>query len=475
MPIPPASHLALLSTITVHPACTTRADKPDLVDGASHALCYLRSVLEMVGPLHADFRTALQFHKLSRWGGRRATDFTAGGVSSDGSDAESERDDGRIAGALANHGSLWSRGQDFWSVVGWAMNCSVLYPGRWTYWHPWLEFMCDVLEADWHERDRIDREAFEPGDQTEDDAPTTSRQDSIIMMYMGQKNGPQRSYKIIIKALLADGSNLSSTAFPEVFDKEPRGRKKESNKRKRDTLDLENDKFGDYLDDDAISSGPSEPPTPQKPRDRRKAQPFGVTNPGMVESISIRLRLFKLLSLATYKLRLYTELEHLYQDFAASLKLVPLSVFALIVSQRRNPLQPETHITLLKELFYLLLPGSYKNPGKVDPDGSAEGALTRPMMEQCFAIHAANTVAPDDNAKLSLVVESALQLLWTADMLEGDTSSLVRAVEKGIKAREAKVKKKRTAKAKTTDLDDDYSLEILGNSTLRIHQLLELL
>lgn len=354
------------------------------------------------------------------------------------------------------------------------MNCSVLYPKRWEYWHPWLEFMCDVLEADWDERERIDREAFESGDQDEVE-PISARQESIMTMYMDPKNGQQGFHKTIIKALLADGGRLSSTAFPEVFDKEPRGRKKESNKRKRDSLDLENDKFGDYLDEDAISSGASEPPTPQKSRHRKKTQPYGVSSPGMVDSIPIRLRLFKLLSLGTYTLRPLAELQDLYDDFAAALKLVPLSVFSLIVSQRANPLIPETHVTLLKELFYLLLPGSYKDPGKVDPDGEANGSLTMPMMEECFALHPANTVAPDDNARLSLVVESALQLLWTADMLDGDVTGLIRAVEKGIQAREAKVKKKRTSKAKPVDPEDAYALEILTNSSLRIQELLELI
>ena len=353
------------------------------------------------------------------------------------------------------------------------MNCSVLYPRRWQYWLPWLEFMCDVLEADWTERERIDLEAYEANNQV-GDIPTTSRQQSIMLMYMDQKGSRQGNYKTIIKALLADGSNLSSTSFPEVFDKEPRGRRKETNKRKREELDLENDKFGDYFDDDAVSSGPSEPPTPQKPRDPRRSPPLGISNPGMAESIPIRLRLFKILSLVTYTLRPPSELQDLYADFAAALKLLPLPVFSLIVSQRVNPLLPETHVTLLKELFYLLLPGSHKDPHKIDPDGEAQGSLTMPMMEHCFVIHPANTVAVDDNAKLSLVVESSLQLLWLADTLQY-TESFAKAVEKGIKARETKPKKKRTGKAKAVDSEDAYSLEVLTNSTERIQQLLEVL
>lgn len=465
--VPPASHLALLSTITVHPLCTTRADKPDLVDGASHALDYLRNVLDIAGPVHADFRTAFQFHQISRWGRRAAFNSYA---NSDASDVDSEPEVERISSSLANVGSVWSRGQDFWSVLGWAMNCSVLYPRRWRYWLPWLAFMCDVLEADWDERTRIDGEEIDQAG----DVPTTSREQSMILMYMEQSGGRAGNYKTVIKALLADASSLSSASFPEIFDKEPRGRKKESNKRKREDLDLENDKFGDYFDEDVASSGASEPPTPQKPRDPRKSPPFGVTNPGMAESIPIRLRLFKLVSLVTYTLRPSGELPSLYADFAVAIKLLPLPIFALIVSQRSNPLLPETHVTLLKELFYLLLPGAHKAPYKVDPEGEAMGSLTMPMMEQCFAIHAANTVAVDDNAKLSLVVESSLQFLWLANMIEY-TANLSKAVERGIQAREGKVKKKRTGRAKAIEGEDAYSIEVLSNSSERIRQFLQVM
>lgn len=472
VPIPPASHLALLSTIAIHPTCTTRADKPDLVDAASHALCYLRSILGLVGPLNADLRSAFQFRQAIRWGGRRTHGFSSG-AASDGSDAESEREEGRLAGALANQSSVWSRGQDFWAVVGWAMNCSVLYPQRWRYWHTWLDFMCDVLEADWKERERIDLETSDPGDPM-GEVTVTARQQSILMMYMDQQSGRQGSFKMIVKALLADGGSLSSTSFPEVFDKEPRGRQKESKKRKRESLDLENDKFGDYMDEDAVSSGSSEPPTPRKPRDQRKGKLLGVTHGGLIDSIPVRLRLFKLVSLATWTLRPLKELEDLYEDFAAALKLVPLSVFVLIISQRSSVLLAASYVTLLKELFYRLLPNSAKSPGRVDPEGEAGGSLTARMMEHCFVLHAANTVAPDDNAKLSIVVESALQMLWAADELEDDLRGLTRAVEKGIRAREAKVKKKKSAKAKVIDPEDAYALEVMDNSATRMQHFLEL-
>ena len=469
VPVPPASHIALLATLTVHPLHTSRVEKPDHLDVSSLALQYLRGLLAIVGPLNADFRTAFQFHQVSRSG--RRSGYHSHGNNSDASDGESDPDDDRVSGRLANQSSLWTKGHDFWSVLGWALNCSTLYPHRWRYWKTWLEFMVDVMESDWDERERLDLEAHEAsGGGIADDAPTVSRQDSIISMYWAQQDARRGSFKTIIKALLADGGSFSSSSFPEIFEKEPRGPKKHSKKRKRETLDLENNVFGDYFEDESISSGASEPPTPEKPRDPRKV-PFGTSHPGLSESINLRMRLFKLLSLAIHTLGKQEDIPRLYEEFAAAVKLLPLDMFNLVTSQRPSPVLAETHVTVLKELFYHLLPASYKDPAKVDPDAEAEGALTRLMLEECFVPHPANTVAIEDNAKLALVVESAVQLLWTIDVFEY-SDNFAQAVEKGIKARENKTKKRRNGKAKL-DANDIQAQDVLDNSTERLRLLMQ--
>jgi hypothetical protein len=475
VPIPPASHLSLLATLTVHPLHTTRIDRPDHLHVSSQALTYLRNLLAIVGPLNADFRTAFRFQQGTlRWNRRQQSGHHSHGYNSDVSDGgESDPDEDRLSGNLANQSSLWARGQDFWSVVGWAMNCSVLYPHRWRHWKVWLEFMLDVLEKDWDERERLDSQAWEASGRDRD-VPITSRQEAMIVTYMDQQQSGRRgNYKAIMKALLADGGSISSSSFREVFEREPRGPKKEFKKRKREALDLANDKFGDYFDDDSVSSSASEPPTPQKPRDKRiHDTSFGLSHPGLAESIYLRLRLFKLLSLATYTLYKPADLAALYEAFAGAIKLLPLEVFSLYVTQRSNPLLPEIHVTILKELFHLLLPSSHKNPGRVDPEADAVGSLTMIMLEVCYAPHPANTVAMEDNAKLSLVVESAMQLLWGCDSLEY-TGSLEQAVEEGIVARETKAKKKRTGKARgRTDPSDELAQAVLNSSAERLRLLL---
>ena len=455
----------------IHPLLTTRAEKKEQLDVPSHALDYLRNILYLVGPVNADFRTAFQFISESRWA--RRSDQNAHENDSDMSDADSNGDDERLKGKLSNDGSIWSRGQDFWSTVGWAFNCSTLYPARWSYWRAWLDFMFEVLEADWEERERRDKEA-QQANGPDSEMPRTSRNESIIVMYMNQQNGRQNGARGYIKALFADGSEISSLAYREVFDKEPRGPRKQSKKRKREQiLDLENDKFGDYFDDESMSSGISEPPTPQKPKDSRKQGTAGAHSSGFVESVNLRLRLFSLLSAVTWSLQKPGDLNRLYEEYCASVKLLPLPMFSLFTCQRPNVLVSEARITITKEMFDLLLPSSYKLPSKVDKEGEARGALTLPMLEQCYVIHPANTVALEDNAKLSLVVEDAIQLLWACDLMEY-SEDFEAAVEKGIAARETKAKKRRTGKMKS-DETDVIAQEILANSGERIRLLLKAL
>ncbi|RFN45672.1 hypothetical protein FIE12Z_10047 [Fusarium flagelliforme] len=471
VPVPPPTHLALLNTLMIHPLLTTRAEKKEQLDVPSYALDYLRNILRLVGPVNADFRTAFQFISESRWA--RRSDQNTHENDSDMSDADSNGDDERLKGKLSNDGSIWSRGQDFWSTIGWAFNCSTLYPARWSYWRAWLDFMLEVLEADWDERERRDKEA-QQANGPDSEMPRTSRNESIIIMYMNQQNGRQNGARGYIKALFADGSEISSSAYREVFDKEPRGPRKQSKKRKREQiLDLENDKFGDYFDDESMSSGISEPPTPQKPKDSRKQGTAGAHASGFVESVNLRLRLFRLLSAVTWSLQKPGDLNRLYEEYCASLKLLPLPMFSLFACQRPNVLVSEARITITKEMFDLLLPSSYKLPSKVDKEGEARGALTLPMLEQCYVIHPANTVALEENAKLSLVVEDAIQLLWACDLMEY-SEDFEAAVEKGIAARETKAKKRRTGKMKS-DETDVIAQEILTNSGERIRFLLEAL
>lgn len=146
--LPPPQHLTLIATLAVHPTLTTRAKTFDKIQASNLALQYLQLVLKHVGPLQSNLDEAFAFTgqgTLSRRGGRRrVTGEEASPV--DGGF-------GRINNELASAGSLWARADNFWHVVGWCCNCSVLHKKRWERWSAWLSYMIDVLEADWEARE----------------------------------------------------------------------------------------------------------------------------------------------------------------------------------------------------------------------------------------------------------------------------------------------------------------------------------
>lgn len=288
--IPPPSLIALLSTLAIHPMFTNRAtDKESLLVG-TRAIRYLRSLLAAVGPVNANLRAALAFKPASR-AGRRS-------LAADGGfgDMDDESDDEHIDSRLAQDASIWTRGHDFWRVVGWAFSCSSLYPQRWASWKAWLEFMVDVLEDDFEERKQLDEKAQKLRGGSE----YPHMRQSLLLAYVSDCGNRMR-LRTIMKALFADGRASSASLFHEVFERETKPSIR-PNKRKRETLDVASNELGDYLDDSPSSSQasePSEPPTPSISRNRgrsraSKTSPAQGIGDGFAESVHLRLRLFHL-------------------------------------------------------------------------------------------------------------------------------------------------------------------------------------
>jgi len=259
------------------------------------AIRYLASLLAVVGPINANLRSAFLFTQSPR-GGRRSY-----GTEPDFSDAESSADEA-LGTRLARDTSIWARGHDFWKVVGWAFHCSALHPQRWRHWKPWLEFMIDVLEKDFDEREGRDKEASgratSPSDGDGDDDDCSFLRQSLIMAYLDKYNS-RTSLRQIVKALLADGGPTSSLLFHEVFDRETKSGPKGGSKRKRDdsVLDLNNNQFGDYFDDDSPPSSQGSDGSPvakTRVKARKAAKQVGpeTMSEGFVESVPLRLRLF---------------------------------------------------------------------------------------------------------------------------------------------------------------------------------------
>ncbi|KAI1101550.1 hypothetical protein F4804DRAFT_295751 [Jackrogersella minutella] len=471
---PPPSQLSLLNTAIVHPKFTTRPREEGWSEVSAESLVYLRTLLSRFGPINGGFKEAFRFINTSRHGTPESyygDDAEYGGNGDDGDETYAQMK------RVYHQDGLWRRGQDFFRVVGWAFNCSVLYPNRWLHWRHWLEFMLHLLEQDLVQRQKLDVESGQP------DYPML--RDSILASYVGQRSGRSAGggLKWIMEAMFADGSIASSSRFQEIWQKEHKENPKSAaKKRKREIVNIDKGNFGGWLDDESVySSQASEPPTPQKRRMNSGGlgdPDFQALEPAYVESIPLRQRLFSLLSyLCHYLPRPLLDLSDLYQGFETTVKSLPLPIFTAFINKSTCALELESQISTLQGVLLLLMPASALSPVKVDRTWQEADGITVEILERCFLPYPANTIAVEDNAKVSVLLENLLQTVW-CDGSEQFGVDLRVAVEKGIAAREAKVKKKKTSArgrmgAEDPDAEARIVLEMSGQRLLALVDLIE--
>jgi hypothetical protein len=225
---PDPFYLEIISTLLVHPQFTTQRSEDDRIEIPSRSITLLRNVLAILGPLNANLAEAFSFIPL---GGRR---YRRGRNNDNGESSGSDDDEERIKGIAANHGRVRVCAKDFWHVVGWALNCSVVYPKRWKYWKVWLDYMLDVLDADWEERERMDNNAAElsmTGARKE--VKPKNLRESLLVKYLSDVQG-SAALKRVVGSIFADGGADDLTLYPEVFPNETKEIKvKHGQKRKR--------------------------------------------------------------------------------------------------------------------------------------------------------------------------------------------------------------------------------------------------
>ncbi|KAK3391866.1 hypothetical protein B0T20DRAFT_422429 [Sordaria brevicollis] len=494
--VPPPAQISLLANLSIHPAYTSRAPEQTNLDIAAESREYLRTLLNKVGPINADFRSAFSFRQgqnSGRWARRNSREFNSPGESDGGGSLDSfdtaDNIDSKWSG---NDHSIWRRSSDFWTVLGWAFRCSTTHPHRWVHWKAWLEFMIECLEKDWEERLAQDEANFqaelsngcsESGSQPKCLYPLL--QQSLLVQYIDDlRRDRKRVLHEVVRALLAfadDENTADNTYYREVFNKETVLHTDKSNKRKHSQMaavDLENDQFGDYLDDwdDPVSSdddktksfatpGLSSVRTSRRSRGRSttaKSTPFSrpgrafdvspTTSPnpfritdGLADSIPLRLRLFRLISACAFYLSsdILCKTQDLYDLFTSRLKSLPLPCFELFMSLDHvsdNGLPRFIYVSLLRYLAQSFTPRSAPQPEDVDPETDAENGISQTMLRECFLPFPAKTVVVEDNAKFSLVLENMAWCLFqsgSVDYFDG----LKWAVDKGIEEREKKVKK----------------------------------
>lgn len=459
--IPPPAQLSVLATLAIHPKHTSKITNLDPHDVASLSLSYLRNVLAMVGPVNARLRDAFLFRTEGTRRRRSSNDFHRSGF---------ESDEEQIRGKMAGGGSVWARGQDFWKVLGWAFNCSALYPHRWRWWKPWLEYVVDVLEADYEERKRLDEESAGKNQHCE----YALLQESLLVAYIMPKTSRSSPVKPIMSALFADGGSSSTSIYKEVFKNETKIASKTTKKRKRG-LDLDNDNFGDY--DDDSSTGGSEPPTPEHQRtSARKVDDFVPwASSSLTETVPLRLRLFALLSRAVDDVpdKCGIKVSELYEKFVDKIAYLPLTVFSRFIASLHNHLDVVSVVAILQVLMpYLLLPAA-PDPRNVDPEATKHDSVSPLILEKCYLPFAYK--AAENNAKLSIVNETLFRVLWT----EGKgclkwTPSLQAAVEKGVKARLDKSAPRKNSRKDDGENTARDMLRSSGNRLLAIADLLKL-
>jgi hypothetical protein len=121
------------------------------------------------------------------------------------------------------------------------------------------------------------------------------------------------------------------------------------------------------------------------------------------------------------------------------MKLLPLPAFSLLISPSASSQVPtEVFVSLSQSLIRRLLPNSAPRPQTVSQRNGDD--LSQEILEKCFLPFAANTSSTEDNAKVSILVESMFRLLLKSSLRVCLSPCLYAAIEKGILARENKIK-----------------------------------
>ncbi|MCJ1282765.1 hypothetical protein MMC26_002091 [Xylographa opegraphella] len=452
--VPPPHHLALISTLSVHPALTTRAKTTESLEAANLAIKYLGVVNRIVGPINANVQDAFVFFgpgTASRRGviSRRTT---GGNVSPEKEEFEA------IDIELANISSLWARAEDFWHIVGWGFNCSVVHKKRWERWRMWLEYMVGVLEDDWWVRP--------PGEQG----------NSLIVKYLDPEDQGNIGEKRIIRAIFADGSSRSLGEFREVWSNETRERKADTNagiaKKAAVKINIDEGEYGDYMqssedeleDEIPVVGGMNH----HLNSDSTTPYTDGSLLLGGSVALQLRLRLTALLiQVAKEGLDKFISYANLFDIYITHIRPLPLPTFSLFLSPpylRFLQLGEQTDLVQYIASSFISTSAPRMSFDDIDQQKLEKYVLPWP----------ANTTSIDDNAKLGACVETLLRLFNNVAGLKW-TEKLQKCAITGIEAREGNATHRRKRKGEAASgvrtEDDRAWLEASGRRILGVLQM----
>jgi hypothetical protein len=150
---------------------------------------------------------------------------------------------------------------------------------------------------------------------------------------------------------------------------------------------------------------------------------------------------------------------------------LPLPAFSLLISPSNSSHYPiEVFVSLSQSLLHRLLPNTTPSPDSIMHRENDE--LSQEILEKCFLPFSASTSSTEDNAKVSLLAESLFREFLKSCRVY-HTPSLDAAIEKGILAREIKIKgDKRRRDADARSKDEENSRMWLKASGERLRSLL---
>ncbi|RFU34507.1 hypothetical protein B7463_g1826, partial [Scytalidium lignicola] len=386
----------------------------------------------------------------------------------------------QIKGGVANEDSIRNRAQDFWHLVGWAFNSSVNNPRRWRYWKIWLEYMLDVLDRDWIERESRDREtgqsSFGSGIDPEDEQPESMLAKSLLIRYLSDVRGSSSAIRRVVRAAFANGGPDDLRAYPEIFKEETKDSEIQANQKGKRQYEYQARLSWESANNDedvAMSSRVSEfGESCYTYSDDETAMTARAAILGGAESIGLRQRVLALLSRASAVLpEQFAPLKDVYDIYYEGVRNLPLKAFSFFISPSSVSRFPDS---VLVTLIQLVLNHLTQNLGsRVQRIAHrSDDTLSQSVLESRYLPFCANTSSADDNAKVSILVENLFRLFLKSCTVYY-TPTLEAAIEEGILARERRIKiDKRKKETHTRKMDAEYSMICLRASGTRLRSLL---
>lgn len=158
------------------------------------------------------------------------------------------------------------------------------------------------------------------------------------------------------------------------------------------------------------------------------------------------------------------EVEDCFDLVTEFLRPLPLDIFMLFVSPPTPWLEPHSHALLCQNLLRPIISSEA-------PIYHAD-TMSQIEFEKHFLPYTANYTNYVENARVSLLVEALLRLLFRHSALTVN-NSLKKKLDGGIKAREAKAKSGARKLVGVKEAEEGKAVEMLANSAMRMKMVVQ--